>query len=75
MAFTADQAARTRLHQITVKPLDADTKGVKGTEPSVSEVSALQRRPYYKGRRCMIFGISGTKRIVRNGEVSVRRGQ
>ena len=48
MAFTADQAARTRLQQITVKPLNADTKG---TEPSVDEVSALQRRPYYKGRK------------------------
>ena len=68
MAFTADQAARTRLHQITVKPLNADTKG---TEPNVSEVSALQRRLYYKGKKCMIFGISGTKRIVRNGEVFV----
>ena len=65
MAFTADQAARTRLHQITV------SNSTKGTEPSVSEVSALQRRPCYKGRKCMIFGISGAKRIVRNGEVSV----
>ena len=57
MAFTADQAARTRTP--------------KGQNQVSSEVSALQRRPYYKGRKCMIFGISGTKRIVRNGEVSV----
>ena len=44
----------------------------KGTEPSL--VSALQRCPYYRGRECMIFGISGTKQTVRNREVSVRRG-
>ena len=35
------------------------------------QVSALQRCPYYRGREFMIFGISGTKRTVRNREVSV----
>ena len=28
----------------------------------------------YRGRYCMKFGISGTKRTVRNGEVSVTGG-
>jgi len=41
------------------------------TEPSVRD---LQRCPYYRGRECMILGISGTKRAVRNSEVAVRRG-
>ena len=41
-----------------------DTKGR-------NQVSALQRCPYYRGRQCMIFGISGTKQTVCNGEVSV----
>ena len=35
-----------------------------------NQVSALQRCP----RESMVFGISGTKRTVRNREVSVRRG-
>ena len=29
-------------------------------------MSALQRCPYYRGRECTIFGISGTKQTVRN---------
>ena len=29
---------------------------------------------FYRGRYCMKFGISVTKRTVRNGEVSVRGG-
>ena len=42
-------------------------------------MSALQRCPYYRGRECTIFSISGTKRTVRNRgvriiEVSVRSG-
>ena len=44
------------------------------TPKGQNQVSALQRCPYYRGRECMIFGISGTKRTVRNREVSVRRG-
>ena len=48
----------------TVKPLILTPKGQK-------QVSALQRCPYYRGRECMIFGISGTKQTVRNREVSV----
>ena len=40
----------------------------KGTE------QVLQRCLYYRGRECMIFGISGTKQTVRNREVSVKRG-
>ena len=44
-----------------------------GKKPVV-QVSALQRRPYYRGRECMIFGISGTKRTVRLVEGSIRRG-
>ena len=44
------------------------------TPKGQNQVSALQRCPYYRGRECMVFGISGTKRTVRNREVSVRRG-
>ena len=44
------------------------------TPKGQNQVSALQRCPYYRGRECMIFGICGTKRTVRNREVSVRRG-
>ena len=41
----------------------------KGTE------QVLQRCPYYRGRECRIFGISGTKQTVCNREVSVlKRG-
>ena len=39
-----------------------------------NERSAIERCPYYRGRECSIYGISGTKRTVRNREVSVRRG-
>ena len=39
-----------------------------------NQVSALQRCPYYRGRECMIVGISGTKGTVRIKEVSIRRG-
>ena len=35
------------------------------------QVSALQRCPYYSGRECIIFGISGTKRTIRIRELSV----
>ena len=41
------------------------------TAKGQKQVSALQRCPYYRGRECMIFGISGAKRTVRNREVSV----
>ena len=41
------------------------------TPKGQNQVSALQRCPYYRGRECMIFGISGTKRTVCNREVSV----
>ena len=41
------------------------------TPKGQNKVSALQRCPYYRGRECMIFGISGTKRTVRNREVSI----
>ena len=36
------------------------------TSKGQNKLSALQRCPYYRGRECMIFGISGTKRTVRN---------
>ena len=36
-----------------------------------NRLPGLQRCPYYRGRECMMFGISGTKRTVRNREVSV----
>ena len=36
------------------------------TSKGQNQLSALQRRPYYRGTECMIFGISGTKRTVRN---------
>ena len=41
------------------------------TPKGQNQVSVLQRCPYYRGRKCMIFGISGTKRTVRNREVSI----
>ena len=41
------------------------------TPKGQNQVSALQRCLYYRGRECMIFGISGTKRTVCNREVSV----
>ena len=44
------------------------------TPKGQNEVSALKRCPYYRGREYMIFGISGTKRSVRNREVSVLSG-
>ena len=36
------------------------------TSKGQNQLSALQRRSYYRDRECMIFGISGTKRTVRN---------
>ena len=39
-----------------------------------NQLPALQSCPYHRGRECMIFGISETKRTVRNREVSVRKG-
>ena len=36
------------------------------TSKGQNQLSALQRCPYYRGRECMIFGLSGTKRTVRN---------
>ena len=48
-----------------------DLKGLIQTPKGQNQVSALQRCPYYRGRECMIFDISGTKRTVRNREVSV----
>ena len=44
------------------------------TRKGPNQLSGLQRCPYYRGRECMIFGISGTKRTVRNREVFARRG-
>ena len=41
------------------------------TPKGQNQLSALQRCPYYRGRECMIFGISGTKQTVRNREVSL----
>ena len=41
------------------------------TSKGQNQVSFLQRCPYYRGRECMMFGISGTKRAVRNRKVSV----
>ena len=41
------------------------------TPKGQNQVCALQRCPYYRGRECMIIGISGTKQTVRNREVSV----
>ena len=43
------------------------------TPKGQNQLSALQRCPYYRGRECMILGISGTKRTVRRRKVSVRR--
>ena len=41
------------------------------TPKGQNQVSALQRCPYYRGREWSIFGISGTKRSVRNRDVSI----
>ena len=41
------------------------------TPKGQNQVSALQWCPYYRVKECMVFGISGTKRTVRNREVSV----
>ena len=38
-------------------------------------MSALQRCPYYRGRECTIFGISGTKQTVRNTGLLIFRGK
>ena len=43
------------------------------TPKGQNQVSALQRCPYYRGRERMIFGISGTKRTVRNRGVRKER--
>ena len=40
------------------------------TAKGQNQVSSLQTCPYYRGRECMIFGFSGTKRTVCNREVS-----
>ena len=44
------------------------------TPKGQNQVSASQRCPYYRGKKRMIFGISGTKRTVRCKEVSYYRG-
>ena len=41
------------------------------TPKGQNQVSTLQRCLYYRGKECMIFGISGTKQTVHNREVSV----
>ena len=41
------------------------------TPKGQNQVSALQRCPYHRGTEYMSFGISGTKRTVRNREMSV----
>ena len=62
----AIQRLNNQGHTYTVKPL-FKIRTPKGQ----NQVSVLQRCPYYRGRDCMIFGISGTKRTVSNREVSV----
>ena len=52
------------------KPIYSQTSLIR-TPKGQNQVSALQRCPYYRGRECMIFGFSGTKRTVRDREVSV----
>ena len=44
------------------------------TPKGQNQVFALQRSPYYRGRECMIFGFSGTKRTVRNKRCPYYRG-
>ena len=44
------------------------------TPQGQNQLPGLQRCPYYRSREYMIVDISGTKRTVRNTEVSVRRG-
>ena len=53
------------------KPVVYSQTSLIRTPKGQNQVSALQRCPYYRGRECRIFGISGTKRTVRNREVSV----
>ena len=45
------------------------------TSKGPNQESASQRCPYCRGRECMIFGISGTKRTVRNREVQYLYGE
>ena len=67
------QLNRSRIIEFTGVYLYSQTSLIR-TPQGQNQVSALQRCPYYRGRECMIFGISGTKQTVRNREVSVRRG-
>ena len=71
-------ARRNHLSLITVSYRSGQCEEINYSQTSLirtpkgqNQVFALQRCPYYRGRECIIFGISGTKRTVRNREVFV----
>ena len=71
-------ARRNHLSLITVSYSSGQCEEINYSQTSLirtpkgqNQVSALQRCPYYRGRECIIFGISGTKRTVRNRGVFV----
>lgn len=61
-------SSRMTLGYVQSKLLKKETKGT-----SSSQVSSLQRFPYYSGRGCMRFGVFRTKRKVRNRQVDPQR--
>ena len=66
ITITASALARSRGYtswQQKEKGDYSQTSLIRTPKGQNEEVSALQRCPYYRGRECMIFGISGTKRI------------
>ena len=56
-----------------IPPYKYSQTSLTRTPKGQNQVSALQRCPYYSGRECMISGISGTKRTVRNRGVCKER--
>ena len=60
----------TESSQIPGKANYSQTSSIRTPKGQI-QVSALQRCPYYRGRKCVIFGISGIKWTVRKREVSV----
>ena len=54
-----------KFSQLQSNLFNTDTKG------TALSVPFTQWCPYYRGRECMIFGISGTKQTVCNREVFI----
>ena len=64
------KAGVIRLIFSVANKLYSQTSSIR-TPQGQNQLSGLQRCPYYRGRKCIIFGICGTKRTVRSSEVSV----